>query len=1135
MASLASSSSQSKWMYDVFLSFRGLDTRKTFTDHLYLALKEAGINTFRDNNEIRRGEDISSDLVKAIQGSRVSVIVFSKNYASSRWCLEELEKIMECRRIVRQLVFPIFYDVDPSDVRKQMGPFEKAFEEHEERFLLDIDKVLNWRRALIEAGNLSGWDLRNTHDGHEAKFIKKIVEEISRELSSTYLFVALYPVGIEPRMQEITSLLCVGSTDVCVVGIWGMGGTGKTTIAKAIYNQLYRSFEGQSFIANIGETWKKDKGSIRLQKQLLSDILKTSKIMVTNIDRGINIIHERLSCRRVLVILDDVDKLDQLNALGRSCGWFGPGSRIIITTRDKHLLDVLKVDKVYMTREMDETESLELFSWHAFRRSYPDEDFFEFSRNIVDYSGGLPLALEVLGSYLFNRSITEWQSALAKLRKIPHDHILTKLKISFDALSDDKIKDVFLDICCYFIGMDKGCVIQILDACGLFAGINISILMERCLVSVNEKNKLMMHDLLRDMGREIVRKISPKEPGSCSRLWDEEDVVEVLTRHTGTKAIEGLGLNLPKSNKMNFNTIAFRKMQKLRLLQLCHVQLTGDYKHFSYGLRWLCWHGFPLKCIPSAFYQGNLVAIDLRYSNLKLVWKDPLLLEKLTILNLSHSQHLIQTPDFSKLPNLEQLILKNCTGLYLVHESIGNLKRLVFLNLRDCKCLRNLPRSFYKLKSLETLILSGCSKIDHLADELGEMESLITLIADNTAIKKVPYTIGRLKNLRYLSLCGCKGSPSKSFPSLLWSWISRRQSPQSPSLLPTSLQGLNSLRSLYLADCNLSDDTIPKDLGSLPSLTDLNLSSNSFTSLPSSLRGLSKLHSLWLDHCVKLRSIPDLPTRLSALYATNCPALETTPNLSEISTLQTLSLTNCHNLVEIPGFEMLNSVRSIQMGGCHKITNTVRDSMLKGWTTIGFGGIFLPGNDIPDWFIYKDDGPSVFFEVPQLNDHILENFRVCIVYSCLDNYMESGDLPSVSVINYTKGTIQTFKPVTPDVVISPEDLLWQSILSNKVFKMEGGDEVEVIVDFGPQFTVKKTGINFVYINSMDGTMIQYPSISHGNAIECIDVEDIDNDGTEITCKRGRESGGGAGPSNSCIDDKDRQSKRMRFLCRFSHC
>ncbi|XP_059451123.1 disease resistance protein RUN1-like [Corylus avellana] len=531
-SSSSSSSFHSNRTYDVFLSFRGKDTRKNFTDHLYFTLDNAGIKTFRDDNELRRGEDISSELLSAIEGSKISIIVFSRDYAASTWCLEELVKIMECRRTVRQFVLPIFYDVEPSDMRYQTGSFAQAFSKYEELYLSNIDKVLRWRSALREAANLSGWVLKNTADGHEAKFINKIVKEVSRELNSTYLFVTLYPVGIESRVKDITSLLRVGADDVRMLGIWGIGGMGKTTISKAIYNELFHSFEDKSYLANIRETSKQPYGLVRLQEQLLSDILKTRKIKVNDVNRGITMIQERLRDRSVLIILDDVDNLEQLDAITtRSRDWFGRGSRIIITTRDEQMLKVLQVDEVYTTKEMSEKESLELFSWHAFRNGYPTEDYMELSRSVVAYSGGLPLALEVLGSFLFSRSMDDWKDTLEKLKRIPNDEIQTKLRISYDALSDDTQKDIFLDISCFFIGMDKAYVTQILNACGFSAKIGISVLIQRCLLSVGERNKLVMHNLVRDMGREIVREEYPKIPGKRSRLWLHDDALDILAKH----------------------------------------------------------------------------------------------------------------------------------------------------------------------------------------------------------------------------------------------------------------------------------------------------------------------------------------------------------------------------------------------------------------------------------------------------------------------------------------------------------------------------------------------------------------------------------------------------------------------------
>ena len=155
------SSSTAQWKYDVFLSFRGIDTRRSFTDHLYAALKQKGIHTFRDNEELERGKYISMELLKAIEESRFAIVIFSKNYAFSTWCLDELAKIVKCIKETGLIILPIFYDVDPYDVRKQMETFGQAFNEHVERFKENIEKIETWRSALREVANLSGWHLQD--------------------------------------------------------------------------------------------------------------------------------------------------------------------------------------------------------------------------------------------------------------------------------------------------------------------------------------------------------------------------------------------------------------------------------------------------------------------------------------------------------------------------------------------------------------------------------------------------------------------------------------------------------------------------------------------------------------------------------------------------------------------------------------------------------------------------------------------------------------------------------------------------------------------------------------------------------------------------------------------------------------
>ncbi|KAK4598325.1 hypothetical protein RGQ29_015695 [Quercus rubra] len=394
--------------FDVFLSFRGEDTRRSFVSHLHKALTQRGIQTFIDDN-LTRGENISEELLKAIENSSASIIVFSKNYASSSWCLDELAKIIECTK----KVLPVFYQVDPSEVRKQIGDFGKALTKLEKK-INDKTKVQRWRDALSNAANISGWDDKNSCT--ESELVQQIVEEI---LNSEFIqmpsnVASMQLVGINSRMEAVTKLLDIESNDVRMVWITGLGGIGKTTIAKAIYDRFSNHFKAKSFVENVREWSKTEQGKIHLQEALLKGISEDKNLRVSTIYEGTRRINKILCLKKVLIILDDVDNADQIETLlGRFEG-FASRSRIILTTRNKRLLANRNCLSTYdyEVKELDEDEAIELFRKHAFPSNEVPEDYLELEKQAISYAKGLPLALKVMGCDLCGRPKLEWQDAL---------------------------------------------------------------------------------------------------------------------------------------------------------------------------------------------------------------------------------------------------------------------------------------------------------------------------------------------------------------------------------------------------------------------------------------------------------------------------------------------------------------------------------------------------------------------------------------------------------------------------------------------------------------------------------------------------------------------------------------------------
>ncbi|CAN6722755.1 unnamed protein product [Malus baccata var. baccata] len=897
----SSSSGRRRWTYDVFLNFRGEDTRRSFVSHLYRALDRKAIHTFIDAEELRKGNHLS-DLLTAIRNSRVSIVVFSPNYASSTWCLKELVQILECMDSDGQTVVPVFYDVDPSHVRNRKRSFEEAFARHELDSAAEMAEVQSWKSALTRACNLSGWDSQNYKD--DAMLIEKIVQDISDKLIHMSSSKGDGLVGMDSHLDEMNLRLCLGTEDVRFVGIWGMGGIGKTTIARAVYEEIACQFEAYCFLENVKEGFSRH-GAIHMQEELLSRILKEEVRSLGTLDKGSKMIWERLAKKKVFLVLDDVDNIDQIEGLLGKQRSFGCGSRIIITTRDEQLLS--GVDAIYRPKFLSDNEALDLFMQYAFRTNQPARDHNHLARHAIEYAQGLPLALKVLGAFLDNRSVREWEDVLEKIRKSPPKGILDVLRTSFDGL-DDSEKDIFLDIACFFKGMKKDYATNILDGCGFYPHNGLRVLIDRALITISYYGTLEMHDLLAEMGWEIVRQESIKEPGRRSRLWSYEDVHPVLTQNTSTKAIESIVLDLSnKSEEVYLNAEAFAGMTRLRLLRIKYhnpfsdhdfiQHLSGDLKYLSHELRCLFWHGCPLKSLPSNFHPNNLVDLDMQYSNIQQLWEGTKHLKRLKFINLNHSQYLERTPNLTEAKNLEALFLEDCKSLFEVHPSISSLQNLLVLSLRGCKELRKFQSSI-RMKSLKNLILSGCSSFEKFPDISEVMKELSVLRLDETAIKELPSSIKNLSGLVSLDLRCCKNIQG----------------------LPSSIY-MRSLKSLNLSGCS-KFEKLPEISDVMKELSELCLDGTAIRDLPFTIKNLTGLRTFNLKGCLQLKSLPSSICKLKSLRwfsLSGSKNLEKFPEILEVmEELHWLRLDETA-IEELPSsINNLTGLRRLSLEGCLK-------------------------------------------------------------------------------------------------------------------------------------------------------------------------------------------------------------------------
>ncbi|KAK9063628.1 hypothetical protein SSX86_017499 [Deinandra increscens subsp. villosa] len=390
------------WKVDVYLSLENDYSCKTFVDNLYLALVRRQVIMYR-NTKRYYPEKRKRSRVELIEESRIVIIIFTPNYACSSWCLDELEFIMQIDDRKGQTVIPVFYGVEPSEVISLTGSYGEALAIHESKH----DTVESWREALVNVAHLispldAGCDMAN---GNESEHIQKLVVRVLNTL--------------------------LGSTqhseDKC--GVWG---SGKSTLVSSVYDEISHEFEGCCFVKDVRARSRRD-GLKTLQEEILSNVLKL-EVTLTSLEQGIDMMKTRLCKNSVLIVLDDVDHADHIEMLVGSENWFGNGSRIIFTTRNRDLVNA-RSSLAHTVRMLDDEEAVELFSRRAFGKNKPSQGFEEVSRDIVSKFGGHPSALISLGSLLHDRDMSDWMSILDRLVGRSVDEILWKFETPDDGLA----------------------------------------------------------------------------------------------------------------------------------------------------------------------------------------------------------------------------------------------------------------------------------------------------------------------------------------------------------------------------------------------------------------------------------------------------------------------------------------------------------------------------------------------------------------------------------------------------------------------------------------------------------------------------------------------------------------------------
>ncbi|KAF9671357.1 hypothetical protein SADUNF_Sadunf12G0038900 [Salix dunnii] len=968
--SLAVSSSPAalRLRWDVFLSFRGEDTRGSFTKDLYSSLMEQDIRVFLDDSGMIQGDEIAPTLMEAIQDSASSIIILSPRYANSHWCLEEMEKICELRR----LILPVFYQVDPSNVRRQKGPFEQDFENHSKRF---GDKVVKWREAMTKIGGISGFVFDPSGKDH---LIRRLVNRVLTELRTTPVGIATYTVGLDSRVEHLKKRF----TDDKSNRIHGCGFRAETAITVLTVKCLVK-------IGSDNELWMHDQLRDMGRQIVINENHGDPGMRSRLWDRGdiMTVLKHKKGTRLVQGLILDCEKKNDVRAQESSAlhclieKWkmlfqqrAEEGELILDTEALKSMVNLrlLQINHANVKGKFKNfPASLKWLQWKNCPLENLPSDYAPHELAVLDLSeSGIQrvwgwTSTRVAESLMvmnlrrcYNLVASPDLSKCKSLEKLDLEGCIRLTKIHGSLGNVRTLLQLNLNNCRNLVEFPSDVSgLRLLQNLFLSSCLNLKELPQD-IGSMNSLKELVIDETAISMLPQSLYRLTKLEKLSLNGC----KLIKRLPERLGNLiSLKVLSLNHSAVEELPGSVGSLSNLEKLSLMGCQSLTTIPESIRNLQSLMEFSINSSPIKELPTAIgslpYLKALFAGGCHFLN-----KLPDSIGGLA----SISELQLDGTSISDLPEqigglkmIQKLHLRNCTSLRALPEAIGMILNLTTIDLFGCN-ITELPESFGKLENLEMLILDECKNLHKLPVSIGKLKSLCHLLMKRTAVTVLPKNFGNLSSLMKLEM---QKNPLESL----------RTQDQSV-VLPNSFTKLSLLEELNARAWRISGK-IPDDFEKLSSLKKLDLGNNNFSSLPSSLCGLSLLQKLHLPHCQELVSLPPLPLSLEELDASNCFALETISDVSGLERLTLLNITNCEKVVDIPGIECLKFLKRLYMSCCKACSLTVKRRLSKVCLR-NIRNLSMPGSKIPDWFSQES---AVHFS--ERKNRKIKALIVCVVVS----------------------------------------------------------------------------------------------------------------------------------------------------------